>query len=90
MMLRVGISRQQYQQLESKGNPRLNTLELVTNGLKGKLMFIPQEKLNEVKTILETETKPDINLHEQPLKDQKENELANDPWENMLDDEDER
>lgn len=82
MMLRVGMSRQQYQQLESKGNPRLNTLELVAKGLKGKLVFIPQEKLNEVKTILETETTPGIN--EKPLKDQNENELANDPWKNML------
>ena len=27
MLLRVGMSRQQYQHLESKGNPRLDTLE---------------------------------------------------------------
>jgi transcriptional regulator with XRE-family HTH domain len=31
MMLRVGISRQQYQRLESKGNPQLDTLELIAN-----------------------------------------------------------
>ena len=34
MMFRIGISRQQYQQLESKGNPRLNTLNLYLKGLK--------------------------------------------------------
>jgi len=33
MMLRVGVSRQQYQRLESKGNPRLDTLELIAKGL---------------------------------------------------------
>jgi len=44
MMLRVGISRQQYQRLESKGNPRLDTLELVAKGLKSELVLIPQEK----------------------------------------------
>ena len=33
MMMRVGMSRQQYQRLESKGNPRLDTLELVAEGL---------------------------------------------------------
>ena len=43
MMLRIGISRQQYQQLESKGNPRLNTLELVAKGLKSELILIPNE-----------------------------------------------
>ena len=48
MMLRVGISRQQYQRLETKGNPRLDTLELVAKGLKSELLLIPQEKLNAV------------------------------------------
>jgi len=90
MMLRVGMSRQQYQQLESKGNPRLSTLELVAKGLKGELLLIPQEKLDDVKAILENETKPNSNLNDKPFNDQKENELANDPWKNLLDDEDER
>ena len=42
MMLRIGISRQQYQRLESKGNPRLDTLDLIAKGLKSELMLIPQ------------------------------------------------
>ncbi len=46
MMLRVGISRQQYQRLESKVNPRLDTLDLIAKGLKSELLLIPQEKLN--------------------------------------------
>tara|TARA_B110000208_G_C11553017_1_gene352415 strand:- start:180 stop:458 length:279 start_codon:yes stop_codon:yes gene_type:complete len=53
MMLRVGVSRQQYQRLESKGNPRLNTLELVANGLNSEAMLIPKEKLEAVSTLLE-------------------------------------
>ncbi|WP_395342833.1 helix-turn-helix domain-containing protein [Ningiella sp. W23] len=52
MMLRVGISRQQYQRLESKGNPRLDTLELVAQGLKSELLLIPQEKLDAVLALL--------------------------------------
>jgi transcriptional regulator with XRE-family HTH domain len=39
MMLRMGISRQQYQQLESKGNPRLDTLELIAKGLNSELIL---------------------------------------------------
>ena len=56
MLLRIGISRQQYQQLESKGNPRLNTLELVAKGLKSELMLIPNEKVNLVKEILKSDS----------------------------------
>jgi transcriptional regulator with XRE-family HTH domain len=52
MMLRVGMSRQQYQRLESKGNPSLSTLELVAKGLKMEVMLIPQEKLRDVQDFL--------------------------------------
>src|SRR6056300_644768 len=56
MMLRIGISRQQYQRLESKGNPRLDTLELVAKGLQSELVLIPQEKLNAVLAVLADDT----------------------------------
>lgn len=52
MTLRVGMSRQQYQYLESKGNPRLDTLELVAKGLKLEVMLVPQEKLRDVEAFL--------------------------------------
>lgn len=52
MQMRVGMSRQQYQRLESKGNPRLDTLELVAKGLKMEVMLIPQEKLRDVQDFL--------------------------------------
>ncbi len=53
MMLRVGMSRQQYQRLESRGNPRLETLELVAKGLRMEVLLIPQEKLRAVRDIIE-------------------------------------
>ena len=52
MQMLVGLSRQQYQRLESKGNPRLNTLELIALGLKAELMLIPREKLRDVQALL--------------------------------------
>ena len=52
MLLRAGMLRQQYQRLESKGNPRLDTLELVAKGLKMEVMLIPREKLREVQDLL--------------------------------------
>ncbi len=71
---RVGMARQQYQRLESKGNPRLDTLELIAKGLKMELLLVPQEKLREVKNILEA-TSATKNAEKQI-----------DPWQDLLGD----
>ncbi len=86
MMLRIGVSRQQYQHLESKGNPRLNTLELIAMGLKSELMLIPLEKLNRVKEILESDALSSSTLKNHPSKQGEESVLSNDPWKNLLGD----
>lgn len=79
MMLRVGMSRQQYQRLESKGNPRLDTLELIAKGLKSELLFIPQEKLNSVRALLADDAAETVfNDHKKSL--------ADDPWQGLLGD----
>ncbi len=81
MMLRVGMSRQQYQRLESKGNPRLDTLELIAKGLKSELLLIPEEKINAVLAVLadDTETSNESN---QLTKGGKKS--LNDPWQGLL------
>ncbi|WP_151671993.1 helix-turn-helix transcriptional regulator [Nitrincola schmidtii] len=76
MMLRVGMSRQQYQRLESKGNPRLDTLELIAKGLNSELLLIPNEKLQAVKAIMNEDAESSSNL----------NALADDPWQGLLGD----
>lgn len=86
MMLRIGVSRQQYQRLESKGNPRLDTLELIAKGLKSELMLIPQDKLLAVKAVLEGSDTPITPSKKDSTTSQEENPLANDPWQNMLGD----
>lgn len=83
MLLRIGVSRQQYQHLESKGNPRLNTLELIAKGLKSELMLIPTEKLNLVKEILENETLSSPTLKNRSSKQSEASALSNDPWKDM-------
>ena len=52
MMSRIGFSKQQYNRLERKGNPRLETLELVAKGLNSEIMLIPKERVNAVKALL--------------------------------------
>lgn len=84
MMLRLGMPRQQYQRLESMGNPRLDTLELVAKGLRMEVLLIPQEKLRMVRDILEGKTdtgsgvKFDVDLAA------KEPQASDDPWKGLL------
>ena len=82
MMLRVGISRQQYQRLESKGNPRLDTLKLVAKGLKSELLLIPEEKLNAVLAVLADDTTAQAK-QSQALREAS-SSLADDPWQGLL------
>ncbi|MEC9411928.1 MAG: helix-turn-helix transcriptional regulator [Pseudomonadota bacterium] len=86
MMLRIGISRQQYQRLESKGNPRLDTLELIAKGLKSELLLIPQEKLNAVLAVLADDNSSLIGSPSKPNTADKEksSSLADDPWQGLL------
>ena len=80
MLLRAGLSRQQYQQIESKGNPRLNTLELVADGLDSDLVLIPREKLKAVQAILEG------TAYEHPTTDTENDAIEDDPWKGLLED----
>jgi transcriptional regulator with XRE-family HTH domain len=84
MMLRVGMSRQQYQRLESRGNPTLENLELIAKGLKLELMLIPQEKLQAVKAILAGKPLTAPRGASQSKVQQDEDTHASDPWKNLL------
>lgn len=75
MPLRIGVSRQQYQKLESKGNPRLDTLELVAKGLNSELMLIPAEKMAAVRGILASSDEENRRVNKS---------LADAPWQDLL------
>ena len=77
---RVGMSRQQYQRLESKGNPRLDTLELIAKGLNLELRLIPQEKLQAV----------DALLNQGKDSSKRSALLDEDPWQDLLLDDNDR
>lgn len=85
MLMRAGMSRQQYQRLESRGNPRLDTLELLAEGLDSALMLIPKEKVRAVSALLKS-----IDSH--PLSGDKASQRAtsksldDDPWQGFLKD----
>ena len=52
MKLRIGMNQQQYQRIEAGGNPRLETLELVAEGLDAELLLVPKDKIRAVKALL--------------------------------------
>tara|TARA_R110001606_G_scaffold160739_2_gene304737 strand:- start:587 stop:1069 length:483 start_codon:yes stop_codon:yes gene_type:complete len=88
MPMRIGISRQQYQRLEAKGNPRLDTLELIAKGLNSDVMLIPKEKLNAVLAILESDGNNTSLPHKQPNPSDEKKAFYDDPWKGLLEDKD--
>ncbi len=88
MMMRIGVSRQQYQHLESKGNPRLETLELIAKGLNSELMLIPKEKVRTVIAVLES-IEPNLVSGEKTvgsaINNHKER-LSDNPWQDFFED----
>ena len=80
MHMRVGLSRQQYQRIESQGNPRLDTLTLVAQGLNSELMLIPKEKREAVMQLL-------LEPQDGPSQPELDNQnLVENPWQGLLDD----
>lgn len=92
MELRIGMKRQQYQRLEAGGNPRLNTLDLVAQGLEGEILFVPRERLREVKALLQQDLQessksnqlPGGSLDSIPSESAPTNEVES-PWDGILD-----
>ena len=80
MQTRIGVSRQQYQRIEAKGNPRLDTLELISKGLNAELMLIPNDKLTAVQALL------DGSQTLQPADDEHDDDLVSNPWKGLLGD----
>uniref|UniRef100_UPI003A938D57 helix-turn-helix domain-containing protein n=1 Tax=Marinomonas shanghaiensis TaxID=2202418 RepID=UPI003A938D57 len=89
MLMRVGISRQQYQRLEAKGNPRLDTFELIAKGLNSDVMLIPKEKLNTVLAALESDDDNTSLPHKQPDHSDEQKKLSDNPWKGLLENGDE-
>lgn len=60
MPLRAGLTRQQYGKIEAGGNPRLNTLDQIAEGLDSALLLVPKSQLAAVQRILNGEAQPDV------------------------------
>ncbi|WP_338924836.1 helix-turn-helix transcriptional regulator (plasmid) [Pseudomonas silesiensis] len=58
MVLRSGLSRQQYGKIEAGGNPRLETLDQIAEGLDSVVMVIPKDKVSQVQKLLASGAAP--------------------------------
>jgi len=56
MPLLAGLTRQQYGKIEAGGNPRLNSLDQIAEGLDAVLVLVPKAKLNAVERVLAGES----------------------------------
>lgn len=81
MYMRVGISRQQYHRIEAKGNPRLDTLELIAEGLNAQLVLVPKEHIEAVKSLLAS-----VQLSDKSGESATDDEsaLIDNPWQDLL------
>lgn len=77
MKLRIGMNQQQYQRIEAGGNPRLETLELIAEGLEAKLVLVPKEKILAVKSLLS-------GVASGAVWDQDQTKADEDPWLGLL------
>jgi transcriptional regulator with XRE-family HTH domain len=82
MRLRIGMSRQQYQRLETQGNPRLDTLNLLADGLGAQLIMVPNEKLRSVLALLADDSALLTDSGQSYKADKR--PLDEDPWQGLL------
>lgn len=82
MPLRAGLTRQQYGKIEAGGNPRLNTLDQIAEGLDSVLLLVPKDKVDAVKRALASD---EPNLHGSPTPSSVQDDLfrtddVENPW----------
>lgn len=73
MLMKSGLSRQQYNNIENNGNPTLQTLLLVAEGLNCELKLVPKEQLSKKTDAIKS-------FEELVAED-----YSQDPWQGLLD-----
>lgn len=80
----AGLNRQQYEKIEKGGNPSLQTLDKIAEGLDAELFLVPKEKLQMIKNLLAESYFKDVSYQVKsagsPINDDQVNEGVVDPW----------
>lgn len=67
MLMKIGMSQQQYQRIEAGGDPRLSTLLRVLEGMDLEMMLVPRDKVLAVEELLT----PALNEYRPPMSSDK-------------------
>ena len=54
MLMKIGMSQQQYQRIEAGGDTRVSTLLRILEGVGLELMLVPNDRVQQIKTVLQS------------------------------------
>ncbi|AFT70174.1 Putative transcriptional regulator, XRE family [Alloalcanivorax dieselolei B5] len=66
MLMRIGMSQQQYQRIESGGDTRVSTLLRILEGMGLQLRLVPEEQVAEVDALLNGTGRLERNILSEP------------------------
>ena len=55
MLMKIGMSQQQYQRIETGGDARVSTLLRILEGLGLELMLVPRERVQQIRKMLKSD-----------------------------------
>ncbi|MDH2895332.1 MULTISPECIES: helix-turn-helix domain-containing protein [Rahnella] len=61
MLMRIGMSQQQYQRIEAGADPRLSTLLRILEGMDLEMMLVPRQRVQEIEALLEGTSRLTVN-----------------------------
>jgi HTH-type transcriptional regulator/antitoxin HipB len=61
MLMRIGMSQQQYQRIEAGADPRLSTLLRILEGMDLEMMLVPRQRVQEIEALLEGKSRLTVN-----------------------------
>lgn len=80
MLMKIGMSQQQYQRIEAGGDPRLSTLLRVLEGMDLELLLVPSNKVSAVEELIT----PMPNHHRVLMPSDKQAQAQYDEWEDIM------
>lgn len=80
MLMKIGMSQQQYQRIEAGADPRLSTLLRVLEGMDLELLLVPSNKVSAMEELIT----PMSNHHRGPMPSDEQAQAQYDEWEDIM------
>lgn len=83
MLMKIGMSQQQYQRIESGGDARLSTLLRVLEGMDLELMLVPKDRAIQLQSLLDSKPENQQNVVDATLEMQNAHSYWDDVFKKM-------